>query len=256
MAVKSPARGSDSSAMTLLLAAGALAMITVDAVVGVRLLLLARRTRKLPEAALGTAFLLLGAIGYPLTTLARRGVIGSAARNEMLMAGGLLVQDVACFAVVLAAVRIFRPGSRSGRAAISIAALWLAGSWLGQLLTSGFGPLETGPAYAAGLAARTAAFGWAAGEAFHAWAKGRKRLRLGLVEAIVVERFLLFGLGMAGVFAAFAIFVVGQLTTPNPSQSAWVLAATGAMGVATALPTWLAFLPPAAYRRRFAAAAS
>lgn len=77
--------------MTLLLAAGALAMITVDAVVGVRLLRLARRTRKVPEAALGTAFLLLGAIGYPLTTLARRGVIGSAAVNEALMGGGLLI---------------------------------------------------------------------------------------------------------------------------------------------------------------------
>lgn len=239
--------------MTLLLAAGALAMITVDAVVGVRLLRLARRTRKVPEAALGTAFLLLGAIGYPLTTLARRGVIGSAAVNEALMGGGLLIQDIACFAVVLAAARIFRAGTRLGRAVVAVAACWLAGSWLAQLVTSGFGPLETGPAYAAGLAARTAAFGWAAGEAFHAWAKGRRRLRLGLAEAIVVERFLLFGLGMGGVFAAFVLFVVGQLTTPNPSEAVWLLAATSGIGAATAVPTWLAFLPPAAYRRRFAA---
>jgi hypothetical protein len=57
---------------------------------------------------------------------------------------------------------------------------------------------------------------------------------------------------MGAVFAAFVTFVIGQLTTANPSTATWVLAATGAMGIATALPTWLAFVPPAAYRRRFA----
>jgi hypothetical protein len=240
--------------MTSLVAVGGLAMIAVDAVIGVRLLALARRTRKLPEAALGTAFLLLGAIGYPLTTLARRGVIDAAATNELLMGLGLLVQDVACFAVVLATAAIFRPGSRGARAAIGVAAAWFAASWLGQLATTGFDPLETGPAYAAGLAARTTAFGWAAAEALRAWLQGRRRLRLGLAEPLVVNRFLLYALGMGGVFAAFLLFVVGQLTTPNPSQSGWVLAATGALGVATAVPTWLAFLPPVAWRRRFAPA--
>lgn len=240
--------------MTILLAVGALAMIAVDAVVGVRLLLLARRTREVPEAALGTAFLLLGAIGYPLTTLARRGVIASDSVNAALMGGGLLVQDVACFAVVLATAQTFRGGTRVGRVVVAGAAVWFAASWLGQLVTSGFGPLETNLAYSAGLGARTAAFGWASFEAFRAHAHGRRRLRLGLAEPLVVNRFLLFGIGMGAVFAAFVIFIVGQVTTANPSAAAWVLAATGAMGIASAIPTWLAFLPPAAYRRRFALA--
>lgn len=238
--------------MTILLAAGALAMIAVDAVVGVRLLLLARRTREVPEAALGTAFLLLGAIGYPLTTLARRGVIASDGINAALMGGGLLVQDIACFAVVLATAQTFRGGTRVGRGVVAGAAIWFAASWLGQLVTSGFGPLETHLAYSAGLAARTAAFGWASFEALRAHAHGRRRLRLGLAEPLVVNRFLLFGIGMGAVFAAFVIFIVGQLTTANPSAAAWVLAATGVMGIASAIPTWLAFLPPASYRRRFA----
>ena len=240
--------------MTTLLAVGALAMIAVDAVVGVRLLLLARRTRQIPEAALGTAFLLLGAIGYPLTTLARRGVIASESVNAALMGSGLLVQDVACFAVVLATALTFRGGTRVARIVVAVAGVWFAASWLGQLVTSGFGPLEPNLAYSAGLAARTAAFGWASFEAFRAYTQGRKRVRLGLAEPLVVNRFLLFGLGMGGVFAAFVIFIVGQLTTANPSAAAWVLAATGVMGIAAAVPTWLAFVPPAAYRRRFAAA--
>lgn len=240
--------------MTTLLGVGALAMITVDAIVGARLLALARRTRQIPEAALGTAFLLLGAIGYPLTTLARRGVIESETVNAALMGGGLLVQDIACFAVILATAQTFRSGSRTARVAVVVAAVWFAASWLGQLVTSGFGPLETNFAYSAGLAARTAAFAWASVEGFRAHAQGRRRLRLGLADPLVVNRFLLFGIGMGAVFAAFVIFIIGQLTTANPSAAAWVLAATGVMGITTALPTWLAFLPPAAYRRRFAPA--
>jgi len=241
--------------MTSLLAVGALAMIAVDAVVGVRLLMLARRTRQIPEAALGTAFLLLGAIGYPLTTLARRGVFSSDTVNAALTGSGLLVQDIAGLAVVLATAQTFRGGSRRARVAVAVAAVWFAASWLGQLVTSGFGPLEANFAYAAGLAARTAAFGWASFEAFRAYGQGRKRLRLGLAEPLVVDRFLLFGLGMGGVFAAFVVFIIGRLTTANPSAAVWVLAATGVLGIAAAIPTWLAFVPPAAYRRRFAPAA-
>ncbi len=238
--------------MTTLLAIGALAMILVDAIVGVRLLILARRTRQIPEAALGTAFLLLGAIGYPLTTLARRGVLESESVNAALMGGGLLIQDVACFAVVLATAQTFRGGTLMARVVVALAAVWFLASWFGQLATSGFGPLEANFAYSAGLAARTAAFGWASFEAFRAYAHGRKRLRLGLAEPLVVNRFLLFAIGMGAAFAAFVIFVVGQLTTANPAAAAWVLAATGVMGIVTAVPTWLAFVPPAAYRRRFA----
>ena len=40
--------------------------LTVSAVVGVRLLLLARRTRRLPELAIGLNFVLAGLIGYGL----------------------------------------------------------------------------------------------------------------------------------------------------------------------------------------------
>ena len=40
--------------------------LTVSVVVGTRLLLLARRTRKLPELAIGLNFILAGAVGYAL----------------------------------------------------------------------------------------------------------------------------------------------------------------------------------------------
>ena len=54
-----------------------------------------------------------------------------------------------------------------------------------------------------------------------------------------------------GVLAAFLVFLAGQLTNENVAEVTWVLTATGIAGLAAAVPTWLAFLPPQAYRRRF-----
>ena len=49
--------------------AATLAFVIVSALVGTKLLQLARRTGALPELALGLAFFLVGALGYPLGLL-------------------------------------------------------------------------------------------------------------------------------------------------------------------------------------------
>jgi hypothetical protein len=224
-------------------------MIAVDAIVGVRLLAIARRTRQLPEAALGIAFLLLGAIGYPMTTAARRGVLPGDEANAALMGLGLLVQDVACLGVYVMTAHTFRAGAGWARTLAVVAGLAFAASWLGQAATDGFAPHSTSGPYWLGFAARTLAFGWACVESARQYGLAARRLSLGLVDPLVANRFLLFSLGMGGVFAAFLVFLVGTLTTDNVGESRAVLAATGCVGVATAIPTWLAFLPPARYRR-------
>jgi len=235
--------------VTSLLALGALTMIGVDAVVGVRLLGIARRTRQLPEAMLGMAFLLLGGIGYPLTTAARRGALGSEEGNAALMALGLLTQNVACFGVYLMTARTFRSGEGWARALVWLAAAAFTASLAGQAATDRFAPHSMSPAYWLGLGARTAAFAWACAESWRQYRLATRRLQLGLVDPLVANRFLLFALGMGGVLSAFLVFVAGSLTSENPAESRWVLALTGCVGVLTAVPTWLAFLPPAAYRR-------
>jgi hypothetical protein len=228
-------------------------MIAVDAVIGVRLLGIARRTRQLPEAMLGMAFVLLGGLGYPLTTAARRGALGSEEGNAALMAVGLLAQNVACFGVYLMTARTFRAGEGWAQVLAWLAAAAFVGSLAGQAATDGFASHSMSPAYWLGLGTRTGAFAWAAAESCRQYRLARRRLQLGLVDPVVANRFLLFALGMGGVLAAFLVFIAGSLTNPNPAEVRWVLAATGCVGVLTAVPTWLAFLPPAAYRRHLRA---
>ena len=250
--IKTRVAPSDQTRMTGVLGLGALAMIAVDALVGVRLLLIALRTRGVPETMLGAAFLLIGAIGYPATTMARRGVLPTVAANQLLFATGLAAQDLACFAVYVFTARTFHGGRAAARVGIALGGLLLLASWLAQRLVTGFDPLALNAPYLLGLVARAAAFAWAAAESLHHWRVARRRLAIGLVAPILVERFLLFGVGMGGVFAAFVAFAIGQLVTANPAESTWVLAVTGAAGLLASVPTCLAFMPPASYRRRFA----
>jgi hypothetical protein len=239
-----------------LLALGGLAMIVADAAVGVRLLTLARRTRALPEATLGIAFLLLGVVGYPLATAARRGVLAGAGADGLLLGAGLLAQDVACFALYVHVARTFRAGSRSADAIAALAGVLLAASWVGQALGDGFDPAANGPAYLAGIGLRAGAFAWAALESLRCFVLARRRLRLGLADPVVTDRFRLFGVAASAVFAAFAIFLLGRLVHPGAAEATWVLATSSAAGLVAAVGMWLAFLPPAAYVRRVAAHAA
>lgn len=250
-----PASAPIGAVVTELLALGGLAMIAADAVVGVRLLGLARRTRALPEATLGVAFLLLGVIGYPLATAARRGVLGDGAGNAALLGGGILAQDVACLALYVHVARTFRAGTRAADAIAALAGCLLAATWVGQAARDGFAPDANGAAYLLGIAARAGAFGWAAFESLRCHRLARRRLRLGLADPVVTDRFALFGVAATAVFAAFAVFLLGRLVHAGAAEATWVLATSSAAGLVAAVAMWLAFVPPGAYLRRVAARA-
>jgi hypothetical protein len=232
-------------------------MIAADAVVGVRLLALARHTRALPEATLGAALLLLGAIGYPLAAAARRGVLAAQGADAHLLGAGLLAQDVACFAMYLHVARTFRSGARWAAVLAAAGGLALATSWVGQALSgTGFEPGAAGAAYYLGLGSRAGAFAWAAFESLRCHALARRRLRLGLADPMVTDRFRVFGVASCAVFTAFVLFLIGRLTGSSAAEPTWVLASTSAAGLVAAVATWLAFLPPAAYRRHVLARAA
>ena len=64
--------------MLQILGIGVLVMIVADGVVGARLIMLARRTRQLPEFCFGISFLFLGVVGYPLSIAARKAALAGA----------------------------------------------------------------------------------------------------------------------------------------------------------------------------------
>jgi hypothetical protein len=239
--------------------AATLAFVVVSALVGVRLLRLARRTRALPELALGLAFLLVGALGYPLGLASIwPGLPAPLARASFALAN--LATGVGSAAVFVFTCAVFRPDAGWARALV----------WLGALVLgvqSAFGvarALVAEPASFAepdlGFSVRQAAtafsYGWTACEALRYRALLLRRLALGLAEVEVVNRFGLWALAGGGAFLGSSVMSGVSLAGATPWHDPLALTAVGLGGVIAAACAALAFLPPRAYldwlRRRAA----
>lgn len=241
--------------MTALLGVGVLVMIVADAIVGARLVGLWRHTGRLPELALGSAVLLVGALGYPLAIAARNDLGGSPELDIRLLATSIALQNLGCACMALATLGTFRAGVVWARGLFTALAALLAGSWLVQLLTHDFAsPAGQSFAYWVGFAGRVLPFLWSAAESWRYHGLLRRRLRLGLTDGAVADRFRLWALSATGVVGAFGIFGVALLAGADVATSAWVLAPTSLLGCISGVSLWLAFLPPAWYLRRFAPA--
>ncbi len=237
--------------MESLLGLGVAVMIFADAVVGVRLLALACRTRALPELGLGASLVLLGALGYPLSIAARSGAAGSPGADEVLLATAMACQNLGCAAMALATVATFRPMETTARSAAAVLAAMLVGSWVVQLATGDFASRPgASAAYWVGLAGRALPFLWSAAESWRYHAVLVRRLRIGLSDAAVTDRFRLWALSASGVVCAFAVFTLGIWSGVDVAASAWVLAPTSLAGCVSGVTLWLAFLPPGWYLRR------
>ncbi len=232
---------------------GVAAFSLACAVVGVRLLRLALRTRQAPELAMGLAFVASGAIGFPLLTAAA--VLGQAEAGTLAqwaMGIGTLSLFSGYAGLGIGCWRIYRPAARWPLVPIVAGAVVLlagtAVTFLGQDLRAG-GLRDV--AFWSGVAIGSATFGWNALESFLLHAQLRRRLALGLAEPEVVNRVFMWGLGS---FAAFVMTVHGlaaRLLIGAVIGDGNRLVSSG-FGLIAAVAIALAFFPPAAYRRRFA----
>ncbi len=239
--------------MQLIAAIAALSQFVMSILVGVRLILLARRTRRLPEFALGTAQVGGSGVGYPLLVisylLSSSGLPGA----TPLLVLSMLVIAFSIWMFFLFTWRVFRPDARWA-AIFSIAGILV-------LLASGSGAMIA-IARAGGITQAvhadetmilvfniTAGTGyfWSAIESFSYYGKLRKRIALGLGDAVVRNRFLLWavlGFGLGATMAASTVLVaVGA----NPVSSAAGVAAFGLTGFIVAACLYLTFLPPTVY---------
>src|SRR5688500_11817996 len=111
--------------MQLVSAAATLAFVVVSAILGVRLLALARRTRRMPELALGLAYVTVGALGYPLgLSSALPGMPETAARACFALSH--LFTGLGSAAVYVFTCNVFRPDARWARWLVRGAAAVLA----------------------------------------------------------------------------------------------------------------------------------
>jgi hypothetical protein len=226
---------------------GMAVLVAICAAVGAKLVLLASRTRRIPELAMGAGYLLFGALGYPLAAAARAGISDSPEVAGALLAWALLVQNLGVLACYVFVWQVFRRGA-SGGLALAVAGLALGASWIGHAFDPGYaGARSGGPWYYTGLAVRAAAFVWASVEAYAYYARLRRRLRLGLADPVVANRVLLWGLSSSWIAFGFAVFFVGQRSAGATATPVVLLTALCGLGGGTAI--WLAFFPTAAYER-------
>lgn len=209
--------------MATLIALAMGAFVLVCLAVGFRLLALARRTRALPEAAMGAGFLLIGGLGYGLMASAGWAAKTGSTGLPWFWGGALLAVSAGCVCIAFFTGQVFSPDAR-GRALFIVLLLATFGGWLGHGLSPGFDRIGLrGPWAWLGFAGRMGCLAWAAAESLRYSAQVRRQLRIGLGDREVGQRCMWWGVGAAaacGVFLRNALAeMLGQTDILAPSAA-------------------------------------
>ncbi len=240
-----------------LLAVGFLAFFVVALVVGVRLLLLWGRTRELPELLIGLGVLGIGPVGFGLLVVAQESQASLPGLRLTLMGAGTLAVVVGVACKLVFNWRVYHPESRRIAFLVYAGIVLLGVFFLRDALGGFLGYERMDPAFYARSFLQVLALLWGSGEALHYWSRMRRRLRLGLADPVVCNRFLLWGLGAGAAGLGSLVGVLAQVASGIPhGEIPWVLASSSAHGLAAAVCMWLAFVPPAAYTRYVASRSS
>jgi len=244
------------TAAAIALGLSQLAYLCAMATLGVRLALLARRTRQVPELLLAAHFLLCCTFGYALQGSGHALAIEPGASRPLVatllsLGHGASVLGVA--SVLAFNYWVFRRGTTLGRGLLAGGVAWLVVGYIGCAASGAFwhGRPE-GLWFWLLYSGFTAASLWTLSEPLLYFAALRKRLRLGLAEPLVVDRFLLWGVGSVARFAMLAIGAFSMLSMSGDTSDLAAIAAptflaSGLAGIVVAVSYGLAFFPPRSY---------
>lgn len=238
-------RGAMGIALMGLVSAGLVAL-------GVRLLRLSRRTQARPELWLALAFGFAGGFAWLVPLAARDGLGHETARAVAFTAQGGLTVAIAFLALFTGSV--FRPAPPARWIAPLLVAMNLAAT--ASLVASGT-PLPVGRVAFFVLLSRCAVLLWLFAESALYARRMRRRIRLGIGDPLVANRFTLWAI-WTGALACIPLFVLalrmlGLLVevapgAPIPPAVRAIIAVLGMGGAAALVACWLAFFPPAFYR--------
>jgi hypothetical protein len=237
--------------MVWLAALGGASFLLVCVVGGTRLLLLARRTRGLPETVLGGGLLVLGGFVTPLAALSRAETGLDPGVRGMFLALHLVLMALGMGGFAWFTQRVFRPDARWARAlATGLPAAMLLCVPI-VAIERGFAAAASGPG-PGGVAHQVLSLAVLIRTAFEALRYAlllRRRLSLGLADAAVAQRVLLWGSGVGLATSMSAVTIAGELQGANPLTSVAGAAMMGAAGFAASSCIYVAFFPPRAYVR-------
>jgi hypothetical protein len=227
--------------------------IVTGLTVGIRLLRIAFRTKRLPEAALGMTLFCFAALSQPAA------VLEAMARQQGLVGYSGIAGVVAWIGTYAALCGLavftwqaFRPTERWAAAfcAFIIAGDTFAiGTLLRNIAIGNADLVENGRVIALSCGAFAAAFGWGALAGWFAWDAARTRERLGLADSVVKNRFMLWGLSSFGGLVADLLLIPLLLAGADLTKDAAPRLAVAFSALLNAVCWYLAFAPPPAYTR-------
>jgi len=217
---------------------------------GLRALGLARRTRRLPEAAVGLALLLYGPFGYVPVVLGRQLGNGSGAVASATVLMGVVAQTLGAACLYLFIWRLFAAHRRTGLAWLLLALALLCTGAVADVTFRLWAALDGGGwSYLGSVGARTGALLWASVESLRWHARMRRRQRLGLAHPVEAQRFLLWAVASGAGGAAMLLWVaVLEWTGVSPATQPAANAAISVLALGAAGALWLTFFPPRSVR--------
>jgi len=238
-----------------LAAAGGGSFVLVSLVLGLRLLALSRRTRQLPELTMGLCLLLMGGLGYPFAIVGRAVTALPNDVRGLALGSAALCNTIGFAALSIFTWRVFRPASIAAELSATLAVVGLLvllpaeAVWPG-LIESALSaePYPGLPGYLRVLMG-LALLIWASLEAAVFARKLRRRLVLGLADAVVADRVRLWTIAISGAALSTATSVVLSSQGIDLASSSLGAGIIGVLGLVSAVCAWLAFLPPARYTR-------
>jgi hypothetical protein len=236
-----------------------LGFVLVSAVVSLRLLWLARRTRQRPELLLGGGILGTAVLGYGtlITAMILRGGLGAVATNLLersLHCAGQVMHDAGVSMVILFVLTVFRPHDRWARvlAGTALLVLWtghagweLTNRYVSTLPGNGFWWLRYSVIWTYPL--------WTMVESYRYYGMLRRRRALGLADPLVTNRFFLWGSASLGTTLATWTASVPYFLVSDPEAmvrvAPFIQVATAIVGVTTVTLYGFTFVAPRWYRR-------
>lgn len=248
--------------MIALVGVAMLLFVGVCSAVGVRLLWLARAGGGRPALLCGNGFCLIAILGFPLGVLSGQGLAPVAQVHLPLAAISLLANllGIACFFVFN--VSVFRP---TALWAHTLAGAAIAGTAMACVAI--VSALAVAPGSASSFAVTwgwsvtfqalcALCFFWMGCEALREWWLSRRRLALGLSDATVSNRLLMWGVFGISTTLLCSVLLAVQLSGQPTATSLVAQLSQALFGVLSSGAALLAFFPPRAYLGRVRGARS
>jgi len=237
------------------------AYCAVSLVLGFRLLALARRTRQLPETFFGFGFLAGGMVGYPFNVAS--GFLLHAGNPEaahLCYSIAQVAMTAAAALTVLAWRQIFAPTLRGGGILVTAWSLLLVAGVVAVIRTTGAETADRmlAPLYWGHLLLQGGCYAISAVASLRYAFMLKRRLALGLADAIVTNRMQLWGFSHVSITCSYSFSIATGLLLASGlierAQVAYLTPMVAGFGLTAAICITLAFLPPKAYLARFESA--